>query len=70
MMDRGIDSIPLQRVTSLPRRAQANAHDAFYWLSRVLNDGGRRDYRHVHQATDAGRGVWGEACNAMHKWFL
>jgi len=36
-------SILLQRVTSLRRRAQANAPAASYWLRRVLDDGGRRD---------------------------
>jgi len=36
-------SIPLQRVTSLRRRAQANAPAASYWLRRVIDDGGRRD---------------------------
>jgi len=37
-------STPLRRVTSLRRRAQANAAAASYWLRRVLDDGGRRDY--------------------------
>ena len=36
--------VPLQRVTSLCRRAQANAPAASYWLRRVLDDGGHRDY--------------------------
>ena len=36
-------SIPLQRVMSLRRRAQANAPAASYWLRRVIDDGGRRD---------------------------
>ena len=35
----------LQRVTSLRRCAQANAPAASYWLRRVLDDGGRRDWR-------------------------
>jgi len=35
-------SIPLQRVTSLRRRAQANAPAASYWLRRVLNDADSR----------------------------
>ena len=37
-------SIALQRVTSLRRRAQANAPAASYWLPRILDDGGRRDW--------------------------
>jgi len=37
-------SITLQRVTSLHRRAQANAPAASYWLRRVLEDGWRRDW--------------------------
>ena len=36
-------SVPLQRVTSLRRRAQANAPVASYWLRRVLDDVERRD---------------------------
>ena len=36
-------SMPLQRVTSLRRRAQANAAAASYWLRRVLDGGGCRD---------------------------
>ena len=40
--DRGM-STPLQRVTSLRRRAQANTPAASYWLRCVLDDGGRRD---------------------------
>jgi len=36
-------SIPLQRMTSLRRRVQANAPAAWYWLRRVPEDGGRRD---------------------------
>ena len=35
--------IPLQRVTSLRRRAQANAPAASYWSLRVLDDGWRGD---------------------------
>ena len=38
-------STPLRRVTSLRRPAQANAAAASYWLRRVLDDGGRQDYR-------------------------
>ena len=34
----------LKRVTSLRRRAQPNAPAASYWLRRVLDDGGRRDW--------------------------
>jgi len=35
-------SMPLQRVTSLRRRAQqANALATSYWLRRVLDNGGR-----------------------------
>jgi len=45
-------SIPLHRVTSLHRRSQANAP-----LRRVLSVGGRRDYRRVHCARDAGGGA-------------
>ena len=37
-------STTLQRVTSLHRRAQANAPAASYWLRRVLEDGWRRDW--------------------------
>jgi len=37
--------VPLQRVTSLCRRAQANAPAASYWLRRFLDDGGHRDYK-------------------------
>ena len=50
------------RVTSLHRRAQDNAHAASYLLRRpsVLDDGGRRDYRRLHRAVGAGGG----ACNA------
>ena len=33
----------LQRVTSLRRRARANAPDVSYWLRRVPDDGGRRE---------------------------
>jgi len=36
-------SVPLQRVTSLRRHAQANAPAASNWLRCVLNDDGRRD---------------------------
>jgi len=39
-----ISSIPLQRMTSLRRRAQINAPAASYSLSRVLGDGGRRGW--------------------------
>ena len=46
-------STPLRRVTSLRRRAQANAAAASYWLRRVSDDGGRRDYRWVHRAKGA-----------------
>ena len=41
---RGGTSIPLQRVTSLRRRAQANAPAASYRLSFVLENDGRRDW--------------------------
>ena len=34
---------PLQLVTLLRRRVQANAPAASYWLRRVLDDGERRD---------------------------
>ena len=34
-------SIPLQRVTVLRRRGQANAPVGLYWLGRVLVDGRR-----------------------------
>jgi len=36
-------SIPLQRMTLLRCRAQANAPAASYWLSHVLDDGRCRD---------------------------
>ena len=36
-------SIPLQQVTSLRRRAQANTPAASYWRRRDLDNGGRRD---------------------------
>ena len=32
---------PSQQVTSLRRRVQVNAPAAYYWLRRVLDDGGR-----------------------------
>jgi len=32
-----------ERMTSLRRRAQANAPAASYWLRYVLDDGGRRN---------------------------
>jgi len=35
--------MPLQRVASLRRRAQANVPAASYWLRRVLDDGKRQD---------------------------
>jgi len=48
-------SIPLQRVTSLRGRAQANAPVvASCWLSRVLVDGGRRD-----QTSPSRKSCWG-----------
>jgi len=37
-----IMSIPLQRVTSLRRRAQASGSAASYWLRSDLDNGGRR----------------------------
>jgi len=37
-MDGGMPTIPLQRVTSLRRRVQANAADASYWLCSVVDD--------------------------------
>jgi len=39
----GAMSIPLQRVTSLRCRRQANAPVASYWLRRILDDDRRRD---------------------------
>jgi len=39
----GATSIPLQRLTSLRRRAQANAPAVSYWMRRVLDDGRRLD---------------------------
>jgi len=35
----GATSIPLQRLTSMRRRAQANAPAVSYWMRRVLDDG-------------------------------
>ena len=55
-------SIPLRRVTSLYRQAQANAPAASYWLRGVLDDVGRRYYtdeRIVQGWLAAG----GEACS-------
>ena len=53
-------SIPLQRVTPLRRRAQANAPAASYWFRRVLwTTAGRRD-----KTSPSCRGAGGEACNA------
>ena len=40
----GCMSVPLQRVTSLRRRVQANAAAASYRLRRVVDAGGRRDW--------------------------
>ena len=54
---RGV-SIPLQRVTQLRLRAQANPPVASYWLRPVIHDG---DTRRVHHARGAGDGV----CNAL-----
>jgi len=39
----GATSIPLQRLTSMRRRAQANAPAVSYWMRRVLDDGSRLD---------------------------
>jgi len=39
-----IMSITLHRATSLRRRAQPNAPASSYWLRRVQDDGGRRDW--------------------------
>ena len=52
-------SVPLQRVTSLRRRAQASTPVASYWLRRVLDDGGRRQLTSPSIA-----GCPGGACNA------
>ena len=52
--------ILLQRVTSVSRRAQANAHVVSYWLRRCpIDDGGWRDWT-VHRA----RGAGGGACSS------
>jgi len=54
-------SIPLLRVTSLRRRARANAPAASYWLRRVLDDGGRRDWT---SPSCKGCTAGGEVCHA------
>ena len=58
--DGGI-SLPLQRVTSLRRRAQADAPAASYRLRRVLWATAGAETRRVHRARGA---AGGEACNA------
>ena len=48
----------LKRVMSLRRRAQPNAPAASYWLRRVLDDGGRRDWdESIVQAVRGGRSL-------------
>ena len=50
-------SIPLQRVTSLRRRAQDNAPAASYWSRRVLDDGWRRDEKSLQCKGRRGRSL-------------
>jgi len=47
--------MPLQRVTSLRRRAQANAPAASYWSCRIVDGAGAVTGR-VHREKGAGEG--------------
>ena len=55
--------MPLQRVTSLRRRAQANAPASSYWLSRVADDGVRRP--RLDESIVQGVPTGGVVCNAQ-----
>jgi len=49
--------MPLHEVTSLRRRAQANAAAASYWPRRVLDDDGRRDWTKSSRRGHRGRSL-------------